>query len=96
MVNLLFNIFVNMTLSIFILKFGKIRIQEDIKLRFNMSIEEMSASPEGFVVLNVIFTAINLVIVSHLVYWQKFLENSWCDLNFFSREKIDTGRYKFS
>ena len=86
-VNYIFAGFAFLTLAIFIRAFGRVNIQEDIKFAFNESISRQPIDAQHFLALNVFFFVANLLVVSHLLHWQVLLENSWCTLNFHSRQK---------
>ena len=78
-----------------LMEFDKIRIQADVKLPFIQTIGQMSVTPRTFFATSVVFFFVDLLLLSHSIYWLKFLENSWCSLNFYAREHVDKGKYKF-
>ncbi len=84
-----------MALAIFLLEFEHVRIQEDVKTEYIMAINEMRMKKSEFLFVNILLFVANCVLLSHLVSWQKYLEKSWCSLNFFARENSDKGKYKF-
>ena len=77
------------------MEFDKIRIQADVKLPFVQAISQMEITPRTFFVTSVVLFFVNALLISHSIYWQKFLENSWCSLNFYARNNVDKGKYKF-